>query len=152
MADKSRLQGIYDKEQSAGRDEYAELAVEEAERRGIFLEREDHARKKAHVCATHACKMSHAHATVTTKAPALKLEQRYLIDATLTRYGATLTEDGFIAKPADKPTNVQVGISKGRMRMSGRGVELASYPTSRIEAGVKDFVENFWFWKPTASI
>lgn len=34
-----QIQGIYDKETEAGRDEYAELAVGEAERRGIHLER-----------------------------------------------------------------------------------------------------------------
>ena len=39
-----QVQGIFDKEKSAGRDEYAELAVEEAERRGISLD--DHATKK----------------------------------------------------------------------------------------------------------
>lgn len=33
-----QVQGIYDKEKRAGRDDYAELAVAEAERRGIFLE------------------------------------------------------------------------------------------------------------------
>src|SRR5437667_2351045 len=41
-----QVQGIYDKEASAGRDEYAELAVAEADRRGIYLERNDHARKR----------------------------------------------------------------------------------------------------------
>ena len=41
-----QVQGIYDKESSAGRDEYAELAVAEAERRGIHLEQTDHASKK----------------------------------------------------------------------------------------------------------
>ena len=33
-----QVQGIYDKEKGAGRDDYAELAVAEAERRGIVLE------------------------------------------------------------------------------------------------------------------
>lgn len=43
-----QVQGIYDKEKRAGRDDYAELAVAEAERRGIFLEQadDDHAAKK----------------------------------------------------------------------------------------------------------
>jgi hypothetical protein len=39
-----QVQGIYDKEKSAGRDDYAELAVAEAESRGIVLD--DHATKK----------------------------------------------------------------------------------------------------------
>lgn len=43
----SQVQGIYEKERQAGRDEYAELAVAEAERRGISLGRYDHARKKS---------------------------------------------------------------------------------------------------------
>lgn len=33
-----QVQGIYDKEKRAGRDEYADLAIEEAERRGIELD------------------------------------------------------------------------------------------------------------------
>lgn len=41
-----QVQGIYDKEKSAGRDEYAELAVEEAERRGIELDQIGHSTKK----------------------------------------------------------------------------------------------------------
>lgn len=32
-----QVQGVYDKERAAGRDEYAELAIAEAERRGIAL-------------------------------------------------------------------------------------------------------------------
>ena len=32
-----QVQGVYDKEKEAGRDDYAELAVQEAERRGIDL-------------------------------------------------------------------------------------------------------------------
>lgn len=43
-----QVQGIYEKEKSAGRDEYAELAVAEAERRGIMLDDGyDHARRKS---------------------------------------------------------------------------------------------------------
>jgi hypothetical protein len=34
-----QVQGIYDKEKRAGRDDYAELAIEEARTRGIFLDR-----------------------------------------------------------------------------------------------------------------
>ena len=39
-----QVQGIYDKEKRAGRDDYADLAVAEAARRGIILD--DHATKK----------------------------------------------------------------------------------------------------------
>ena len=41
-----QVQGIYDKEKRAGRDDYAELAVAEAERRGIELEISQHSTKK----------------------------------------------------------------------------------------------------------
>lgn len=33
-----QVQGVYDKESEAGRDDYAELAIAEAERRGIILD------------------------------------------------------------------------------------------------------------------
>jgi hypothetical protein len=35
----AQVQGVYDKEHAAGREDYAELAVAEAERRGIELDR-----------------------------------------------------------------------------------------------------------------
>jgi hypothetical protein len=34
-----QVQGVYDREKAAGRDDYAELAIAEAERRGIELDR-----------------------------------------------------------------------------------------------------------------
>jgi hypothetical protein len=34
-----QIQGVYDKEKSAGRKDYAKLALQEAKRRGIELER-----------------------------------------------------------------------------------------------------------------
>ena len=34
----SQVQGVFDKERNAGRDDYVELARDEAERRGITLE------------------------------------------------------------------------------------------------------------------
>lgn len=47
-ASDSQVQGIYDKERSAGRDEYAELALAEAELRGITLDGPyHHARRKS---------------------------------------------------------------------------------------------------------
>ena len=41
-----QIQGIYDKEARAGRDDYAELAIAEAERRGIDLDQIGHSTKK----------------------------------------------------------------------------------------------------------
>lgn len=37
----SQVQGVYDKEMAADRDEYAELAIDEADRRGIELDVHD---------------------------------------------------------------------------------------------------------------
>ncbi len=87
-----QVQGIYDKEKSAGRDEYAELAVAEADRRGIFLEQEDHARKKAHVCRTAACKKSHAHATKKSSA-----QLQHEIDEVLASPGSFSYEEAMAA-------------------------------------------------------
>ena len=42
-----QVQGIYDKEKRAGRDDYAELAVAEAERRDIVLNEIGHSLKKS---------------------------------------------------------------------------------------------------------
>lgn len=77
----------------------------------------------------------------------MTLEQRTLVGAGLQPYGAHLTDDDFIAK-GPKVMSVRVDVQKGRLRMLGGGAVLATYPAGRIEKGVKDFVEKFWFWKP----
>jgi hypothetical protein len=78
----------------------------------------------------------------------MTIEQRVLIDAALRRYGAGLTEDDFITKN-QKKMSVSFDVTKGRLRALGPAkAVLASYPASKIEGGVKDFVEKFWFWKP----
>ena len=43
-----QVQGIYDKEKRAGRDDYAALAVAEAQRRGLELSRAHHSTVKGH--------------------------------------------------------------------------------------------------------
>jgi hypothetical protein len=75
-------------------------------------------------------------------------DQRTQINTALARYGAGLSGD-FIAK-GDKVLPVSFEVKKNRLRVMG-GPErlLASYPISRIGAGVSDFVEKFWYWKPT---
>lgn len=78
----------------------------------------------------------------------MTLEQRTLVDAALHRYGAHLTDENFIAK-GPKVMSVQVDVQKGRLRMLGGKSALASYPAARIEKGVDDFVQKFWFWKPS---
>jgi hypothetical protein len=78
----------------------------------------------------------------------MTLEQRLLIDAALRRYGAGLTEDDFVTKN-QKKLSVSFDVAKGRLRALGPGKAiLATYPASKIEKGVADFVEKFWFWKP----
>lgn len=42
----AQVQGVYNKEAIAGRDDYAELAVAEAERRGLELDRETAANQR----------------------------------------------------------------------------------------------------------
>jgi hypothetical protein len=78
----------------------------------------------------------------------MTIEQRILIDAALRRYGAGLTEDDLVTKN-QKTLSVSFDVAKGRLRAlcPGKAV-LASYPASKIERGVADFVEKFWFWKP----
>jgi len=77
----------------------------------------------------------------------MTVEQHVLVDAALRRYGAGLTEDDFITKN-QKVMSVRVDVHKGRLRMLSRNNPLATYPASKLESGVADFVEKFWFWKP----
>jgi hypothetical protein len=81
----------------------------------------------------------------------MNIEQRVMVNSALARYGAELTSDDRIAK-GGKVTGVRVEIAKGRLRMVGGGdrdILLATYPASRIDAGVAKFAESFWYWKPT---
>lgn len=73
------------------------------------------------------------------------------INTALARYGAELNTDGFITRDG-KTMSVRADIVKGRLRLSSgkTGLLVASYPAARIDAGIADFVEKFWFWKPRA--
>lgn len=67
------------------------------------------------------------------------------IKAALQKYGATLTDDGFIAK--NGKSCVKCIIKGKRLRFeSASGTLLASGSVS--ESFVCEFVEKFWFWKP----
>lgn len=82
--------------------------------------------------------------------PGMTPEQRITIEATLQRYGAHLTDDNFVAK-GEKVTGVRFDVKKGRLRAVSRDGQLfASFPTANIAAGVANFVEKFWYWKPKA--
>lgn len=66
-ASDSQVQGIYEKERRAGRDEYAELAVAEAGHRGINLDGyHDHARRKS------PAQLDHEIADALVKAPSYR--------------------------------------------------------------------------------
>ena len=78
----------------------------------------------------------------------MTLEQRLLADAELKRYGAHLTDAGFIAK-GPKVMSVAIDVKGKKLRMVGPGNNvLATYPATNVEKGVSDFVQKFWFWKP----
>jgi len=72
-------------------------------------------------------------------------EQREWVTATLRRYGAELSDDGFISRDGKKLA--RLGVRRGRLRVLSGDMLLASYPASTIGAGVADFVRKFWFWK-----
>jgi hypothetical protein len=79
-------------------------------------------------------------------------EQVGATDAALQRYGAYLTKDLLIAKGA-RASSVGVEVRKGRLRMVGTSGNLlfsCSAKPEHIGAGVADFVEQFWYWKPLA--
>jgi len=85
-----------------------------------------------------------------SRATGMTPEQRAAVNAALQRYGASLTDDDRIAK-GEKVLSVRVEVQKGRLRMVGPNDNLvASFPASRVDAGVADFVEKFWFWKPVS--
>jgi len=82
------------------------------------------------------------------RAEVMTPEQREIIVTTLRRYGADLSADGFITN-GGKVLGVRPEVKKGRLRMiSTNGDVLATYPISRIDSGVANFVERFWYWKP----
>jgi hypothetical protein len=68
---------------------------------------------------------------------------------TLASYGAGLNDAGFITKDG-RVLSVKLEVSKGRLRAVSGDRLLASFPASRLDAGVRSFVEKFWFWVPTA--
>ena len=75
-------------------------------------------------------------------------DQRAAIDSGLARYGASLNDDGYIVH-GSKALSVRAEVQKGRLRLvAPAGNLLASYPVSKAAAGVSDFVEKFWYWKP----
>lgn len=79
----------------------------------------------------------------------LTLEQREAIVVALRAYGASLSDDGLIIR-GEKVLGVRFEIRKGRLRVVAvNGNVLSTYPASRCAFGVADFVERFWYWKPS---
>ena len=71
-----------------------------------------------------------------------------VLNETLARYGARLTDEGFIAQ-GDKVLSVRAVIEKKRLKLiAPSGSPLASYSTAKLGQGISDFVQKFWFWKP----
>lgn len=66
-----------------------------------------------------------------------------IVREALKPYGATLTDDGFIAK--NGPSQIQVVVKGKRLRFQGGAHLMASGPIAA--ATVERFVESFWFWK-----
>lgn len=68
------------------------------------------------------------------------------VDVALALYGASLNENGYIQKGA-QVLGVRVVAKARRFQyVSNGGSVLATSPAT--VAGVCDFVESFWFWKP----
>lgn len=67
----------------------------------------------------------------------------------LSKYGATLTDDGFIVSKGGKPTGVRIlrksNKGKNRLLFDSNGNTLAS--GGFTEEFISDFVEKFWFWE-----
>lgn len=70
-------------------------------------------------------------------------DQLEVVREALKPYGATLTDEGFIAK--NGPTSIQVVVKGKRLLFQGGVHLMASGPITA--ARVESFVEKFWFWK-----
>jgi hypothetical protein len=76
-------------------------------------------------------------------------EQREVARTALAPYGASLAENDFI-RHGEKVLGVRVEVQKNRLRMvSSTGQLLASFPSAKMGKGISEFVERFWYWKPT---
>lgn len=73
---------------------------------------------------------------------------REIVTKALARYGARLTEDNFIATSEKGTSKVSISVKKNRLVFTGNGYTLGSGPIA--ESAITKFVEDFWFWKPTA--
>lgn len=76
-------------------------------------------------------------------------DTRAAVARALAQYGGELAEGDRFVTPSGKVLHTRIEARKGRLYVVDmHGTAIASYPLSRAEAGVRDFVEKFWFWKP----
>lgn len=80
----------------------------------------------------------------TTKTYCIGHTPTEVVREALKSYGATLTEDGFIARDG-KRTGVRVVVSRKRLRYQSVDRLLATGPITA--ESVCKFVADFWFWK-----
>ena len=78
-------------------------------------------------------------------------DTRAAVARALAQYGGELAEGDRFVTPSGKVLHTRIEARKGRLYVVDmHGTAIASYPIARAEAGVRDFVEKFWFWKPRA--
>lgn len=93
-----------------------------------------------------AAKSKKAVETSAADSKASKLTGSAIIKAALNKYGASLTEQGFIVNSSGTETDVKAVIKGKRLRFESRsGKLIASGPIT--EDFVSSFVERYWFWK-----
>lgn len=74
---------------------------------------------------------------------------RDIILNALSKYGASLSDSGFIIDKGGKETGVRVLLaSRGRNRMYFCSKDGFKFASGRItEEFISNFVEKFWFWE-----
>lgn len=72
-------------------------------------------------------------------------KSRKIVNDVLAKFGAELTDEGFIQKPPKGPTGVFVSITPKRMTIrSSNGSLLSSGPPDG--STVEKFIRDFWSW------
>lgn len=72
---------------------------------------------------------------------------RDMVNQALARYGASLSDDGFIVSQKQQKTGVKVTVKGKRLCFGSEAQLFGSGPID--PSAVSTFVERFWYWKPT---
>ena len=72
---------------------------------------------------------------------------RDMVKQTLARYGASLSDDGYIVSPKQK-TGIKITVKGKRLRFGDESMTYGSGPIA--PSAISMFVERFWYWKPSA--